>query len=71
MPLLPTWGALLSLVWAFFNLAPFLISPRSASLPCMTEEAGLGALALPDPNPGGGGGGGAGGPTIEMFVKWN
>lgn len=60
----PTFGALLSLVSAFFNLIPFLMSPRRASLPCITEAAGLAAGAPPGGPPAGGGGGGGGGGGI-------
>lgn len=54
-------GLLLSIVCAFLNLAPFLMSPKSASL------AGGGAAGdelFMGPPGGGGGGGGAGGPAI-------
>ena len=65
----PTIGALLSLVSAFFSFIPFLMSPKRASRPCITDVAGLGAL--PPPNAGGGGGGGgAGAPAIsKTFCK--
>ena len=43
-------GLDLSTVVAFFNLAPFLISPNNASLP---------GGKFPKPDGGGGGGGGA------------
>ena len=56
----PTCGALLSLVWAFFSLAPFVISPSRASLPALL---GGGAAAL-----GGGGGGGGGGGIVRVWV---
>lgn len=62
----PTWGALLSFVWAGFNLAPFLISANIASRPCIAETAGLG-VERPPPIGGGGGGGGAGGPAIRLI----
>ncbi|QHS75044.1 Vrp1 [Saccharomyces paradoxus] len=62
----PTIGALLSFVSAFFNFIPFLMSPKRASRPCITDFAGLGAL--PPPNAGGGGGGGgAGAPAISII----
>lgn len=63
----PTVGALLSLVSAFFSLIPFLMSPKRASRPCMTEFAGFGALPPPIVG-GGGGGGGAGALTIFVIL---
>lgn len=66
-PLPPTCGALLSFVSAFFNLAPFLMSPSNASLPCIIEAPGLGADD-PAPNPGGGGGGGGGAGMIPTSL---
>lgn len=56
-------GPDLSTVTAFFNLAPFLISPRRASRPASIAGGGLGTELEdgPAPNPGGGGGGGGGG----------
>lgn len=65
----PTWGALLSFVSAFFNLAPFLISPSKAFLSgvifggCPLPKFGGGGGG-PPPIAGGGGGGGGGGPAI-------
>ena len=57
----------LSTVTAFFNFAPFLMSPSNASLPgCIAAPGGgpgAGALKLGAP-PGGGGGGGGGGPAM-------
>lgn len=64
LPLLllpPIIGALLSLVTAFFNLEPFLISLKRASRPPIT---GLGGCEGAPVIMGGGGGGGAGGPAI-------
>ena len=55
----PTCGALLSLVWAFFSLAPFLISPSRASLPALLAG---GAAAL------GGVGGGGGGGIVRVWL---
>ena len=64
----PTSGALLSFVSAFFNRIPFLISPKRASRPCITDAAGLAAGAAAAKTPGGGGGGGgAGGPAILVL----
>lgn len=65
----PNTGALLSFVWAFFSLAPFLISPSSASRPCITDAAGFGALVALAPV-GGGGGGGGGGPAIFNYSRF-
>lgn len=50
-------GLDLSTVVAFFNLAPFLISPNNASLP---------GGKFPKPDGGGGGGGGGGGAAIAI-----
>lgn len=63
----PTVGALLSLVSAFFNFIPFLMSPKRASRPCMTELAGLGAVPPFNAGGGGGGGGGAEAPAISII----
>ena len=54
----------LSTVVAFFNLAPFLISPSKASLPAGITEGGPGGKFDDPPSAGGGGGGGGGGPAI-------
>lgn len=54
-------GPDLSTVTAFFNLVPFLISPRRASRPASITGGGTGTDDGPPPNPGGGGGGGGGG----------
>lgn len=62
--LFPTAGADLSLVTAFFNDFPFLISPNKAFLSGVI----LGSAAVPAVMgggiPGGGGGGGGGGAPI-------
>ena len=50
-------GLDLSTVVAFFNLAPFLISPNNASLPGGIDGGGPGGK-FPKPDGGGGGGGG-------------
>lgn len=63
----------LSTVTAFFNFAPFLISPSKASLPgCIAAAAGGGAEAgvLKFGAPGGGGGGGGGGPAMFTNCCW-
>lgn len=54
----------LSTVVAFFNLAPFLISPSKASLPAGITDGGPGGKFDDPPSAGGGGGGGGGGPAI-------
>lgn len=54
----------LSTVVAFFNLAPFLISPSKASLPAGITGGGPGGKFDDPPSAGGGGGGGGGGPAI-------
>lgn len=71
----PKAGALLSLVSAFFSLAPFLISPSNASRPCIIDAAGFAGFAAPGalgPAPeGGGGGGGGGGGTMMIDRTWD
>lgn len=62
LPEPPITGALLSLVSAFLSLAPFLISPRRASLPAIAGAGGFELFPRAGGPPiGGGGGGGAGG----------
>lgn len=58
-------GLDLSTVVAFFNLAPFLISPNNASLPGGIDGKGPGGK-FPKPDGGGGGGGGGGGAAIAI-----
>lgn len=55
----------LSTVVAFFNLAPFLISPNNASLPGGIEGGGPGGKL---PKLGGGGGGGGGGGAAILYI---
>ena len=57
MSILPTVGALLSLVTAFFNFAPLCMSDRSAPLLLPPD----GGFTGPDEGAGGGGGPGGGG----------
>lgn len=57
----------MSTVVAFFNLAPFLISPNNASLPGGIEGGGPGGK-FPKLGGGGGGGGRGGGPAILLYV---
>lgn len=57
---------------AFFNFAPFLMSPSKASLPGVILGGGGGADDAEDinegPPPGGGGGGGGGGGAAIFVV---
>lgn len=58
-------GLDLSTVVAFFNLAPFLISPNNGISTCGIDGGGPGGK-FPKPDGGGGGGGGGGGAAIAI-----
>lgn len=65
---LPTFGADLSLVTAFFNALPFLMSPKSAFLSGVMAGGAGGVPPSGGGIPGGGGGGGGGGPAMLLSM---